>query len=76
MNRWAKAGVLDKLFEKLQEEQLIRIKLEAVSLDSTIVKVHPDGTGALKKTVRKRSANVVADGAPRFIWLPRVRAAR
>lgn len=49
MNRWAKAGVLDKLFEKLQEEQLIRIKLETVSLDSTIVKVHPDGTGALKK---------------------------
>ena len=49
MNRWAKAGVLDKLFEKLQEEHLIRIKLESVSLDSTIVKVHPDGTGVLKK---------------------------
>ena len=27
----------------------MRIKLEALSLDSTIVKVHPDGTGALKK---------------------------
>lgn len=25
------------------------MKLEAVSLDSTIVKVHPDGTGAPKK---------------------------
>ncbi len=49
MNRWAKAGVLDRLFEKLQQEQLIRIRIEAVSLDSTIVKVHPDGTGALKK---------------------------
>ena len=49
MNRWAKAGVLDRLFEKLQEEQLIRIKIEAVSRDSTIVKVHPDGTGAQKK---------------------------
>src|SRR5579864_6899071 len=49
MNRWAKAGVLDRLFETLQQEQLIRIKIEAVSLDSTIVKVHPDGTGALKK---------------------------
>jgi hypothetical protein len=50
MNRWAKAGVLDRLFAELQREQLIRIKIEAVSLDSTIVKVHPDGTGALKKT--------------------------
>jgi transposase len=49
MNRWAKAGVLDRLFAELQREQLIRIKIEAVSLDSTIVKVHPDGTGALKK---------------------------
>ena len=33
----------------LQREQIVRIKLEAVSMDSTIVKVHPDGTGALKK---------------------------
>jgi transposase len=75
MNRWAKSGVLDRVFEKLQEEQLIRIKIEAVSLDSTIVKVHPDGTGALKKTDRKRSANPGADGPPKFIWLPRVLAA-
>lgn len=73
MNRWAKAGVLDRLFEKMQEEQLIRIKIEAVSLDSTIVKVHPDGTGALKKTDRKPSASAAVDGAPKFIWLPRMR---
>ena len=49
MNRWAKAGVLDRVFTVLQEQQIIRIKIEAMSLDSTIVKVHPDGTGALKK---------------------------
>lgn len=49
MNRWAKCGVLDKVFEQLQREQLVRIKIEAISLDSTSVKVHPDGTGALKK---------------------------
>ena len=49
MNRWSKAGVLDRVFEQLQRQQIIRIKIEAVSLDSTIVKVHPDGTGALKK---------------------------
>jgi transposase len=75
MNRWAKAGVLDKLFEKLQEEQLIRIRIESVSLDSTIVKVHPDGTGALKKTDPKRLASAGADGPPKFIWLPRVKNA-
>ena len=49
MNRWARAGVLDRVFAALQDEQIIRIKIEAMSLDSTIVKVHPDGTGALKK---------------------------
>jgi transposase len=47
MNRWAKSGALDRVFEKLQLEQIVRIKIEAFSLDSTSVKVHPDGTGAL-----------------------------
>lgn len=72
MNRWAKAGVLDRLFEELQHQQLVRIRIEAVSLDSTIVKVHPDGTGALKKTARKPSAVPAAGGPQRFIWLPRM----
>jgi transposase len=72
MNRWSKAGVLNRVFARLQQEQIIQIKLEAVSLDSTIVKVHPDGTGALKKTVRKRLANRAEAGPPRFIWLPRM----
>jgi transposase len=72
MNRWAKAGVLDRLFEELQHQQLVRIKIEAVSLDSTIVKVHPDGTGALKKTAPNPSANREQDGQPKFIWLPRM----
>ena len=72
MNRWSKAGVLDRVFEQMQQQQLVRIKLESVSVDSTIVKVQPDGTGALKKTDLKPSANPVADGQPRFIWLPRM----
>jgi transposase len=41
MNRWAKNGVLDRVFEKLQTEQIVRIKIEAFSLDSTSIKVHP-----------------------------------
>ena len=73
MNRWSKNGVLDQVFEKLQREQIVRIKIEAVKLDSTIVKVHPDGTGALKKTDPKPSENPAADGPLRFIWLPRMR---
>ena len=72
MNRWSKRGVLDRVFEQLQQSQVVRIRIEAVSLDSTFVKVHPDGTGALKKTARKPSASLAADGPPRFIWLPRM----
>ena len=72
MNRWSKNGVLDRVFEKLQVEQIVRIKLEAVCLDSTSIKVHPDGTGALKKTDRRPSASPAADGTQRFIWLPRM----
>jgi len=72
MNRWAKKGVLDLVFAKLQQEQIVRIKIEAFALDSTSVKVHPDGTGALKKTVPKPSGNLGVDGTPRFIWLPRM----
>ncbi|MDZ4103389.1 MAG: IS5 family transposase [Hydrogenophaga sp.] len=49
MNRWTKAGVLDRMFEELQRAQVVRIKIEAVSLDSTSIKVHPDGPGAPKK---------------------------
>jgi transposase len=72
MNRWSKSGAMDRVFEKLQLEQIVRIRIEALSLDSTSVKVHPDGTGALKKTDPSRSANLAADGPPRFIWLPRM----
>ena len=72
MNRWSKSGTLDRVFEKLQLEQIVRIRIEAFSLDSTTVKVHPDGTGALKKTDPSPSANLGADGPPRFIWLPRM----
>ena len=65
MSRWAKSGVLDKAFEQLQRAQVVQIKIEAVSLDSTSVKVHPDGTGARKKTARRLSASPAAGGTPR-----------
>ncbi|HEU5409134.1 MAG TPA: IS5 family transposase [Nitrospira sp.] len=49
MNRWSKGGVLDRVFAQLQHEQSVRLKIEAMALDSTAVNVHPDGTGAPKK---------------------------
>ena len=49
LRRWAEADVLDRLFTALREHRLIRIRVECPGLDSTLVKVHPDGTGASKK---------------------------
>jgi transposase len=72
MNRWSKAGVLDRVFARLQQEQILAIRIEQVCLDSTTIKVHPDGTGALKKTDRKPSDGPGAAAPPRFIWLPRM----
>ena len=45
--RWAREGVLDRVFEELQMLQLLRVRIEVVSLDSTRIKVHPGGTGTL-----------------------------
>ena len=72
MNRWAKAGVLDRVFAALQDEQIIRIKIEALSIDSTIVKVHPGWHRRAQKTARRPSASRVEAGLPRFIWLPQM----
>lgn len=72
MNRWSKNGVLDRLFYNLQAEQLISIKIEAVSMDSTYIKVHPDGTGALKKQESSLLENPKVDGQQKYIWLPQL----
>jgi transposase len=72
MNRWSKAGVLDRIFTRLQQEQILAVRIECVSLDSTTIKVHPDGTGALKKADRRPSDARAVAAPPRFIWLPRM----
>ena len=58
MRHWAERGVLAAVFERLRDRGgLVASDTEmAMMLDSTSVKVHADGTGSLKKTVRKVSA--------------------
>ncbi len=70
MNRWSKNGVLQRLFEGLQQEDVIHIRMEAICLDSTSVKVHPHGTGALKKTGSRALDAHAEDSQQRFIWSP------
>ena len=71
-NRWAKAGVLERVFAALQKEQMIAVTVEVLALDSTSIKVHPDAHGALKKRESKPSGSRRAAGIPNFMWYPRM----
>lgn len=53
LHRWAHNGTLNEVLSHLQQERLSHWCVQALSLDSTIIKVHPDGCGAQKKTARK-----------------------
>ena len=72
LKRWGERGVLERLLLGLQKENLIRISVTCLGVDSTSIKVHPDAAGALKKTGPNPSANHVADGSQKFIWFPRM----
>ena len=74
MSRWAKSGVLKRIFDALQERQIIQVPAACYSMDSTSIKVHPDGTGALKKTVLNQLENQEGVGQQKFIWLPKMLA--
>ncbi len=72
VSRWAKSGVLDMVFEKLQREQLIRIKIETAS----IAKIDTLGTPSLEVAEYTPLENPEDDGRPKLIWLPRVPGSR
>ena len=71
-NRWCKNGTFDAIFLALQDEGIICIETEIVCLDSTSVKVHPDGTGALKKHGDQAIGRSKGGSPQRFMWLPRL----
>ena len=72
LNRWSKNGVLERVFEGLQTEGIIEVRVKFICLDSTTVKVHPDACGALKKMESKRLEEAEADSQQKFTWLPRL----
>lgn len=72
VSRWAKNGVLDRVFKAMQKEKILAIKVEVLAVDSTSLKLHPDAHGALKKTENKPSASPKVDGIPSFMWSPQM----
>jgi len=49
VSRWFKDGVWAMVFAELRARHGVEIRVEAFALDSTTVKVHPDGAGALRR---------------------------
>ena len=49
-SRWTKNGTLERIAQELQKNNVIDNRTDLLCIDSTFIKVHPDGTGALKKT--------------------------
>ena len=55
LNRWAKAGVLERVMQALQQELLVQSGADKLSLDSTIVHLHLHGSDARRKGGARRS---------------------
>jgi transposase len=69
-SRWVRSGVIERLFTALQQERIIAVSVDVLSLDSTSVKVHPAGHGARKKGGPSASGRPEEDGTPKFMWYP------
>ena len=59
---WAERGIFDRIEQALQSQAIDIKGIQALSLDSTYINVHPDGTGAPKKKDRNQSARVAGVG--------------
>jgi len=71
-SRWAKAGVLERVFTALQKERVIAVTVEVLAPGSTSVRLHPDAHGALKKRGNRPSGSQGEAGTPNFTWCPRM----
>ena len=57
---WSVRGVFDRIEDALKRQAIDFKGIKALALDSTYVKVHPDGTGVSKKRGNNLSAGVAA----------------
>lgn len=74
-SRWSKNGTIQKIFDEMQKMGLIKTDTDALCIDSTSIKVHPDAAGARKSNGsqdigRSRGAD---DKTPSLLYLRTVR---
>ena len=71
-NRWAKSGVIQRVFAALQAEEIVVIHVEVRATSSASRKAHPDGHLASQSTESKQLVNRETVGTPSFIWYPQM----
>jgi transposase len=59
--RWVEVGIIDKLFQELHVQNILKVAPDALFMDSKIIPVHPDACGALKKVVNRLSDGLGVD---------------
>jgi hypothetical protein len=70
VRRWARSGVLDRVFNQLQSVQILRIRIEVAVVDAPLASPSADASSRSKIQPRGASSNV-ANSANRFMWMPR-----
>jgi len=72
MMRWSRAGILDRVFERLQREQIVRVHIEVSSSDVA----HNSQCARCSRALSKSSVDSIdpaaIEGRLRYIWLPRM----
>jgi len=72
MMRWSKAGILDRIFERLQREQIIRIHIEVATGEPTDEKPSLQCANILPKATPATLGSAAGAGRPKYIWVPRL----
>jgi len=69
MNRWARNGVLERVFAELQRAGIVRIRIETALPDGA---GDAENAGAPQEMPGSQAKDSAARGSPGFIWLPRM----
>ena len=70
--RWSKAGVLDRVFARLQQEQILALQIGIGLSGQPHHQRAFQWRRVFKKTAHKPSGVRAEAAPPRFLWLPRM----
>lgn len=67
-NRWSKNGTIEKIFNTMQELNIIDVRTDVLCIDSTSIKVHPDAAGARKTSGEQSIGHSKGGWQQRYIF--------